>query len=328
MRWVSAFVVVCFCSGVSASAQERTVFSYHDAANRKGCFFQLAAKDWVELTGSGERFSFKETDRQNGSTTLFDKSRGGVGVRLCADKSEWKTNSETQGKWAPLWPGAWTTDVDLRPEFKKWGLEPARQGHRGTCSVFTTTSALEFAFSRNTGKSVRLSVEYLNWAANQATGHATDGQFFHNCLAGFRKFGICYNADMPYAKKFDASLAPSEKAVANARELHATAEKVIRLHWIKPIGPRAQLTDAQLHEMKAVLATGWPVAAGAGHSRLLVGYHDDPQQPGGGVFLADDSGSGKYEEVTYRFVKTKVGDVFWVEALVKPGLMHKWEPSR
>jgi hypothetical protein len=70
-------------------------------------------------------------------------------------------------------------------------------------------------------------------------------------------------------------------------------------------------------EIKAVLAIGWPVAAGAGHSRLLVGYHDDPQQPGGGVFFAKDSGSGKHKQVTYDFLKTKVHEVFWVEARTK-----------
>ena len=55
------------------------------------------------------------------------------------------------------------------------GAESVRQGDRGTCSVFTTTSALEFAFSRYMGKSVRLSVEYLNWAANQVTGNLRTG---------------------------------------------------------------------------------------------------------------------------------------------------------
>jgi hypothetical protein len=315
MRWTSACVVVCFCAAASAIAQERAVFSYHDAESRKGCFFHLAAKDWVELTGRGDRFSFEELARRDDSITLFDKGRGGVSVRLCADRSEWRTGEEAHSKWAPLWFGAWTTDVDLRPELKRWGLAPVRQGRRGTCSVFTTTSALEFAFSRYTGKSVRLSVEYLNWAANQAKGHATDGQFFHNCLAGFAKFGICCNADMPYAAKFDPKLAPSEKAMANAHELRATADKFIRLHWIKPLQPNAQMTEAQMHEIRAVLAIGWPVAAGASHSRLLVGYHDDPQQPGGGIFLTKDSGSGRYKRVTYEFVKSKVGDVFWVEAL-------------
>ena len=72
-----------------------------------------------------------------------------------------------------------------------------------------------------------------------------------------------------------------------------------------------------MHEIKAVLAIGYPVGAGAEHSRLLVGYHDDLKQPGGGVFFTKDSGSGKFDEVTYQFVKTKVGDVFWVEALDK-----------
>ena len=158
MQWATACVVVCLCTGAPAIAQERTVFSYHDAENRRGCFFHLLAKDWVELTGSGDRFAFKEVGRQFGSIELFDKNRGGVGVRVFADKSEWKSKEGTQGKWASLWSGAWTTEADLRPEFKKWGLDPVRQGDRGTCSVFTTNSALEFAFSRYMGKSVRLSV--------------------------------------------------------------------------------------------------------------------------------------------------------------------------
>ncbi len=193
-----------------------------------------------------------------------------------------------------------------------------RQGERGTCSVFTTNSALEFAISRRTGKGVRLSVEYLNWAANQATGHPTDGQFFHNCLAGFDKLGVCYAADMPYAATFDAKRVPSEKAKADARRLHALATKALRVHWINPLKPKPGLTDVHLHEIKAVLAIGYPVAAGSEHSRLLVGYRDDPKQPGGGAFFTKDSGTGGYEEVTYEFVKTKVGDVFWVETLAKP----------
>jgi len=308
---------VCLCTGALAVAQERTVFSYRDAENRRGCFFHLLAKDWVELTGIADRFSFKEVGRQDGSIELFDKSRGGVGVRVFADKSQWNSKEGTRGKWASLWSGAWTTEADLRPDFKKWGLEPVRQGDRGTCSVFTTNSALEFAFSRYTGKSVRLSVEYLNWAANQVTGQPSDGQFFHNCVAGFSKFGICYAADMPYAAKFNAKRAPSENARVDARKLRATAEKVIRVHWINPLKPKPGLTDAHMHEIKAVLAIGYPVAAGAEHSRLLVGYHDDPKQLGGGMFFTKDSGSGKFDEVTYQFVKTKVGDVFWVEAFGK-----------
>ena len=72
--------------------------------------------------------------------------------------------------------------MDLRPEFKKLGLAPERQGDRGTCSVFVTKSALEYAYSRHLAKSVKLSVEYLNWAANQVTGQHSDGQFFRDLL--------------------------------------------------------------------------------------------------------------------------------------------------
>src|SRR5438132_10068920 len=57
--------------------------------------------------------------------------------------------------------------VDLRRQFKEWKLLPKSQGHRNTCSVFTTTAALEFAVSKHTGRGTRLSVEYLNWACNQ-----------------------------------------------------------------------------------------------------------------------------------------------------------------
>ena len=63
-----------------------------------------------------------------------------------------------------------------------------------------------------------------------------------------------------------------------------------------------------------MLAKGYPVAAGSSHSRLLVGYADDPGQPGGGFFLTKDSGKAAFDLVTYDFAKTKVGDVFWVEA--------------
>ncbi len=318
MRRAIMCIAVCLSGGGFALADDRTVFAYHDAENRQGCFFHLRADDWVELTGNGDRFSFKEVGRPDGSIELFDKSRGGVGVRIFSKGSQWKSREGTQGKWASLWSGGWTAEADLRPEFKKWGLEPVRQGERGTCSVFTTNSALEFAISRRTGKGVRLSVEYLNWAANQATGHPTDGQFFHNCLAGFDKLGVCYAADMPYAATFDAKRVPSEKAKADARRLHALATKALRVHWINPLKPKPGLTDVHLHEIKAVLAIGYPVAAGSEHSRLLVGYRDDPKQPGGGAFFTKDSGTGGYEEVTYEFVKTKVGDVFWVETLAKP----------
>ncbi|NLE39410.1 MAG: hypothetical protein GX621_15420 [Pirellulaceae bacterium] len=203
--------------------------------------------------------------------------------------------------------------VDLRDKFDQWGLTPRQQGRRPTCSVFTVVAALEFALARKSGAGTELSVEYLNWAANRVTGRNEDhGQFFHNLLNAYGQHGICGEQDMPYRRRFNRELAPSETALARAKELR---EAGLEIHWINPLRPRRRLTNEKFAEIKRVLAAGWPVGAGSSHSRLLVGYRDDPEQPGGGVFFTKDSAPGAYAEVTYEFVKTAVGDVFWIEAL-------------
>jgi hypothetical protein len=202
--------------------------------------------------------------------------------------------------------------VDLRPEFEKFGFAPKRQGKRGTCSVFTVTSALEFAMAKRLGKPTPLSVEYLNWAANEVIRRHADGQFFHNLLKGYERYGICRESLMPYRKKFDPALAPSDEARKDAKKF---ASVPVTIAWIKPWGTKSGLTDEQMTQIKERLAQGWPVAAGAGHSRLLVGYRDDPARPGGGLFLTKDSGKGAYAEVTYEWAKIHLIDVFWIGSI-------------
>ena len=204
--------------------------------------------------------------------------------------------------------------VDLRPLINRLGLTPRSQGNRPTCSVFATTWALEFAVSKQLGKDVPLSVEYLNWASNTVLDRAEDGGFFHDLLSGFQRYGICREEDMPYADQFNPQLSPSPEARARAKRIGTWATVGLKLHWINPWQPEAGLTDVQIGQIKATLAKGWPVAAGSSHSRLLVGYRDDPRQAGGGVFVTKDSGTGTYSEVTYEFAKTKIGDVFWIES--------------
>jgi hypothetical protein len=202
-------------------------------------------------------------------------------------------------------------EVDLRPTLNELGLKPRRQGRRGTCSVFTTAATFEFALSKRRGESLPLSVEYLNWSCNQITHNRRDvGQFFHNLLKGYELHGVCLESEMPYTRRFDPELAPSEEAIKSAKQIR---ELPFEVHWIKPIGGAAGVTPEQLVEIKRVLASGWPVAAGASHSRLFVGYVDDEKEPGGGAFLTKDSGSGSYSRVTYEFARTHVNDVFWVD---------------
>ena len=66
----------------------------------------------------------------------------------------------------------------------------------------------------------------------------------------------------------------------------------LQIHWIKHWTRQQGLTDEHFLAIKTALAKGYPVAAGSNHSRLLVGYADDREQPGGGLFYTKDSGSG------------------------------------
>jgi hypothetical protein len=156
--------------------------------------------------------------------------------------------------------GARAGSVDLRPAFETWQLERRVQGSRNTCSVFAVTGALEYALASRTGKPVRLSVEFLNWASNKALGEVDDGSFFSDLWRGFEIYGACPERDMPYRDTFDSNVTPSEQAKDHARQLH---EFGFRLHWIKPWNPNTGLTDEHLAAIKRTLDRKWPSAAAA-----------------------------------------------------------------
>lgn len=211
----------------------------------------------------------------------------------------------------PLPPSA-----DLRPRLLELGLGPRAQGPRGTCSIFTTCAAIEWALAKHDRAALRLSPEFLNWSAGRAAGAPSDGNFFHNALAGFEQFGICAESSAPYRDAFDAAYEPPQSAMDEAHKLHERVGAGLSVRWIVPWQPnRFGVNDEQLSEIRRVLAHGDPVAAGSGHSRLLVGYRDDASAPGGGIFLTSDSALARFDEVSYAFVREQVADVFWIESL-------------
>lgn len=199
--------------------------------------------------------------------------------------------------------------IDLRPVFAELGLNQRRQGRRGTCSVFATVEALEFAAGRAAGHGKRLSVEFANWAANAATGRHDDGDFFHNIIRGIDSHGICSESAMPYAKAFSSDNAPSAQASKEAE--HFKAENTIVFQWIRRWNRKQGLSEADLWHIKSVLANGSPVSAGSYHSILFVGYEDDPDFPGGGRFLVADSNL-KEQDLSYEAACERMCDLFWV----------------
>ncbi len=229
-----------------------------------------------------------------------------------------------------------TTDsdsVDLRGVFERWELPPQAQGGRPTCSVFTVTGAIEFALAEKQHHGTRLSVEFLNWASNARIGKPADGGFFSDLWKGFRSHGICPEDDMPYLATFDPSQKPSSAALEHARQIQ---EAGLRLHWIKRWNPHKGLSEEQFVAVKETLRR-WPVCGGFlwpknakwtdgvlqmaprqgvrdGHSVLLVGFRDDPKQPGGGVFLVRNSSKGHSDgAMSYEYVRAYMNDAVWVD---------------
>lgn len=224
--------------------------------------------------------------------------------------------------------------VDLRPVFQKWGLPLRQQGGRGTCSVFTMTGALEYALASRQHSGTVLSVEFLNWASNQATPKLTDGGFFSDLWKGFEKYGICPEASLPYQSNFNPSLHPEPGVLRRAKSVAAAR---LRLHWIKPWNVATGLTETQFLEIKRTLSSGWPVCGGFrwpkhehwdqavlamvppaevfdGHSVLLVGFKDSPAEPGGGVYLIRNSGGGAPDgALPCEYVRAYMNDAAWVQ---------------
>ena len=200
--------------------------------------------------------------------------------------------------------------------------------------MFTMAGALEYALARDQQHGTALSIEFLNWASNEATTNSHDGGFFSDLWTGFATYGVCPEADLPYRQKYSPKLRPAETAMRRAKEL---AKADLRLHWIKPWDVRTGLSGAQLLEIKRVLSQHWPVCGGMrwpkherwqegvlrmappegvfdGHSVLLVGYADDPQQPGGGIVLVRNSGGGVHDgALTYEYVSAYMNDAAWIE---------------
>ena len=228
--------------------------------------------------------------------------------------------------------------VDLRPQFAQLDLAPRRQGKRPTCSVFTVVGALEFATAKGQGHTPRLSVEFLNWAANKTAGDTQDGAFFSDLWKGFSTYGICTEADLPYQDRPDASLLPGAAAMADAKPRLGLG---LRQHWIKEWNVNTGLTEDHLAAIQRTLSQGWPVCAGLrwpkreqwvtnvlqmcpsnsvrdGHSVLLVGYKNDPAQPGGGVLIfRNTSGPGHDGMMPYAYAREYMNDALWIDCAPK-----------
>jgi hypothetical protein len=79
-------------------------------------------------------------------------------------------------------------EVNLIPDFQKFGILPRVQGDRDTCSLFAITALAEFECARNSQPPhPRLSEEFLTWAAKAATAHKQDQAMFYEAVQGLNR---------------------------------------------------------------------------------------------------------------------------------------------
>ena len=227
-------------------------------------------------------------------------------------------------------------EADLCPELGRLGLTARSQGGRDTCSLFAVTALAELECARATpNQPKRLSVEFLIWAANEATGRGGDQAMFYEAVHGLNALGICADELLPYAGKRDAALPPSAAARADAR---GRAQQW-QVHWIRRWDVKRPVSDAQFLAVRAALAAGQPVACGLrwpkvlkghklievpppdgvydGHSIVLTGYRDDPAKRGDGAFLFRNSqgtrwGDGGYGVMSYAYARAYANDAVWL----------------
>jgi hypothetical protein len=197
--------------------------------------------------------------------------------------------------------------MDLRPAFDQYHLSIKLQGSRNTCHIFTLVAALEFAIACKFDSGVGLSEEYLNWAANEASGQPKDGANFTELAQALKKWGVCEERFMPYARAFDPKYRPSQAALESAREIHKLD---FRWHWIKTPNTGKFLDDTHVEAIKKVLRLGWPVVAGREHNILVVGFSDNPR---GGTFIIRNSNSRTYRTLTYDELKAVSSTALWVD---------------
>ena len=204
------------------------------------------------------------------------------------------------------------SEVDLRPGFEQWKLPPKKQGARNTCSVMTTVGAMEYALAKKLNRGIPLSAEYLNWACNKIINNSTEdrGQFFHDLVKGYELYGVCTEAEMPYATNFMPGYQPSARATNDAGVIHSYG---LRPHWLKPYDGKTGVSDDHLEQIRATLRKGWPVCAGSFHSVLFVGYKDAASLEGGGGFYVRDSGEGKQGIMSYKEARERLCDLLWFD---------------
>ena len=193
-------------------------------------------------------------------------------------------------------------EVDLRD-----GMPPVRdQGNRGTCVAHAAVAVREFLVGNRGDPD--LSEQFVYWACKQRDGNPeSGGTYIKFAMDVLKTLGVCTESVWPYSRypvaNNEGQGPPPADAVAHARSFQVTTVQ--------------ELNGRCVDTLKRMLAKGQPIAfdvpvfrylerpyfyrvgdfrlclpgepIAGGHAMCMVGYIDDTDVPGGGIFLAENS---------------------------------------
>ena len=224
-------------------------------------------------------------------------------------------------------------EVDLRQEFFKLDLAVKNQGRRPSCSVFAIVSALEFLNAQLSGKSEKLSEEYLIWATRKVTQRAApetadgapagdeadikdEGFSLDHVVSALRGYGIPLQSNMPntFGTSMGDIATPAPEIIEEARARRrvfvqrvpgrdASAMVANFVHILNagipiPVGLRwphyRTLRNGYLHQQPPILDYS--------HAVTIVGYQCKTGQLEDAVFIFKNSYGSYWGQGGYGFV--------------------------
>ena len=209
-------------------------------------------------------------------------------------------------------------------------MNPIRNQHeRGTCTAFAVTAANEYAFRVDTGRPVDLSEQYLYYETKAYENDSVCGAWVENAMEMVAQVGQCrettwsYNPNLPCVQQYGEP-AGADALAASFRNTY------IRINPNDVYALKVALANGRVVPFSIPVFDSWyesddtkltgritlpkqEEVSSSGHAMTLVGYQDDRDQPGGGIFILRNSwglnwgwdcpyGAG-YGTIPYQYIR-------------------------
>jgi hypothetical protein len=203
---------------------------------------------------------------------------------------------------APVALAALPGQVDLRER-----MPPVRsQGRRGTCVAFACVAVREFLLGEESAQG-DLSEQFLYWGCKRRDLFQGPGTFVWTGMTCLEEDGVCVEQVWPYNPQpiegNEGQGPPPDDAARKATDYQIGDWQKLRSRWVNAL--RQELARTRPIAFAVPVYTYWftePVRSTGdirlplstdeiegGHAMCMVGYQDDPDVPGGGMFLVRNS---------------------------------------